>query len=76
MWVRKIGVGGNSKSIVLPPQALEALGWEKGDHIVIFMHIKDNLIMHKFDPKLDPGMLHDARKMEADSTAYNNKTIT
>lgn len=64
MWVRKIGTKGKSKSVVLPKPALDALGWEKGDHLLIYLHNNDALLAIRFDPEKRPDLLHAARVSE------------
>ena len=49
MWVRKLGAKGNAEAVSLPSEALEALGWERGDHIVVTMVSPTALRLTKFD---------------------------
>jgi antitoxin component of MazEF toxin-antitoxin module len=50
MWVRVIGKTGNSVTLVLPSDALDALKWERGDFLAIKMSSKEELVISKFDP--------------------------
>lgn len=58
MWVRKIGKKGNSEMIVLPTSALKALSWERGDHLILYLHNQEALIVRRFDPLKRPDLIH------------------
>lgn len=65
MWVRKVQAGATSKYVVLPPEALQALEWERGDHLVLWLQSPNQLIITKFDPRFRPDILADAQAREA-----------
>lgn len=50
MWVRILGQKGSAEAIVLPPPALRALGWQRGDFLLIRMNSRSELLLTKFNP--------------------------
>lgn len=64
MWVRKIGRKGNVLGVTLPQEALRALGWERGDHLIIYLHNEGSLLATRFDPEKRPDLLAAARTSE------------
>ena len=47
MWLRMLGLKGNSQCLVLPPEPLRVLGWERGDYIVVTMPSANQLLLTK-----------------------------
>ena len=50
MWVRVLGQRGNATGVVLPPVALRALGWKKGDYLMIDAVDETALTIRRFTP--------------------------
>lgn len=57
MWVRKIIKTGNSFSLSLPRPAMECVGVERGDYVVIWVASGDCLVVLKFDSQKRPDLL-------------------
>lgn len=49
MWIRKLVKNGSAISCVIPPEALSALGWKRGDSLVIRMKTVCSLELMKVD---------------------------
>lgn len=64
MWVRKIGKKGNVLGVTLPKPALDSLGWERGDYLVIYLHNNGSLLATRFNPLKRPDLLIAARESE------------
>lgn len=60
MWVRILGRKNQSLAVVLPAQALTALGWEQGDYLYLRMASNDELIVQRFNPAQVPDALKDS----------------
>ena len=54
MWVRKIMRLGTSDVVTLPAPALDALGWSKGDMLLVRLHDEHELRITKFNPATAP----------------------
>ena len=50
MWIRKLEKRGTSMGVVLPPEVLDALAWERGDYLQIRMTDLGSLVLTRIDP--------------------------
>ena len=59
MWVRKITKQGNVEGVSLPAEAMKALGWEKGNYLIVRMPRGNAILLTKFNPaSLSDRQLH------------------
>lgn len=56
---------GNAVGVTIPQAALRALGWERGQHLLLYLHNNDGILIVRFDPQKRPDLLHVAREAEA-----------
>ena len=57
MWIRKIIKTGNSLSLSIPRPALQCVGVERGDYVVIWVGDSGCLLVQRFDPQKRPDLL-------------------
>lgn len=69
MWVRIIGKKGNAQGFAIPKAAMRALGWERGDHLLIYLHNKNAIVVTKLRPEKRPDLIIAARELEAQAEA-------
>lgn len=50
--------------VTLPVAVLRSLGWERGDHLIIYLHNNNSLLIARFDPDKRPDLLAAARESE------------
>lgn len=60
MWVRRIGKMGTSWGVTLPVEALRALKWEQGDHVLVRMWDTGEVRITKFNPAQVPDRVREA----------------
>ncbi len=62
MWVRRIGQKGTSDVVVVPSDAMKALGWARGDFLYISLVSKNALVIRRFDAVRVPDSLIEAAR--------------
>lgn len=54
--IRRLQRNGRSKNIVIPAEVLDAVGWTRGDYILISADERKIVTMYRVDPLNHPGL--------------------